>query len=89
LKNDPQPALEGIKLLQPLCESWRQIAENGEGAVTHGARDASQDAHHPASKNSPPSTAGGYGSTATENASDDSGRRSTDVPKAGGITISA
>jgi flagellar protein FliS len=31
LKNDPAPAREAVRLLEPLCESWRQIAHQGDG----------------------------------------------------------
>lgn len=44
LKNDPQPARAGIKLLEPLRESWRVLAEKGEDA----ARQAAQAAAHAA-----------------------------------------
>jgi flagellar protein FliS len=40
LKNDPAPARDGIKLLEPLCDSWRQIADQGEAATTQAAQAA-------------------------------------------------
>jgi flagellar protein FliS len=32
LKNDPKPAHDVIELLEPLLQSWRQLAARGEGA---------------------------------------------------------
>ena len=40
LRNDPNPAREGIRLLEPLCESWRQIANKGDDAAKLAAEAA-------------------------------------------------
>lgn len=34
VRNDPQPARDAIKLLEPLRESWDQIAKGNDGATT-------------------------------------------------------
>lgn len=45
LNNDPAPAREGIRLLEPLCESWRQIADQGEVATNQAAQAAESQAN--------------------------------------------
>jgi len=32
IKNDPEPAQEVINLLQPICDSWKELADNPEMA---------------------------------------------------------
>ena len=44
LNNDPAPAREGIELLEPLCESWRQIADQGAAATHQAAQEAGNQA---------------------------------------------
>jgi len=42
LKNDPVPAEKAIKLLTPLRDSWRTVAESGEEATRQAAQTAQQ-----------------------------------------------
>lgn len=65
LKNDPAPAERGIKLLEPLCESWRQIADQGEDAAKLAAQAARSTAAglkssevNPSSQKTPSSSGG-------------------------------
>lgn len=78
LKNDPSPAERGIKLLEPLCESWRQIAEQGDDAAKLAAQAARGTA---ASLNGP---SAGRGPNPTAKTRPDATAR---VP--GGVTLSA
>jgi flagellar protein FliS len=49
LKNDPEVARKGIKLLEPLRESWRALAEKGEESTRLAAQTAAQNNRAPAS----------------------------------------
>lgn len=42
LKNDAAPAKKAIKLLEPLRDSWRALAESGEEATRQAAQAAQQ-----------------------------------------------
>ena len=55
LKNDAAPARDGIKLLEPLCDSWRQIADQGEAATNQAAQAAGNKATAGHSAATPPS----------------------------------
>ena len=54
LKNDPAPAREAVKLLKPLRESWKELADKGDDATRQAAQAASQNnAAQAASQNRP------------------------------------
>ncbi|MFM2130087.1 MAG: flagellar export chaperone FliS [Pseudomonadota bacterium] len=42
LKNDPLPAQQAIGMLEPLRESWRQLADKGEDTARQAAQAAAQ-----------------------------------------------
>lgn len=44
VKNDPKPAEEAIALLEPLRESWRQLAEKGNDVLQGEVRKAAENA---------------------------------------------
>lgn len=88
LKNDPKPAERAIELLEPLCASWRQIAEQG-GDAAKSAADAARGAAatvNPAKAPPPSGTYRSSNSTANRQVKSDV-KSPAGVP--GSITLSA
>jgi len=89
LKNDPTPAERGIKLLDPLRESWRLIAEQGDGAAQLAAQAARNTANSLTAR--PPATPSSSAAPSADRNADRTSKAKTVAPSnvPGGITISA
>jgi flagellar protein FliS len=91
MQNDAKPAMECIALLEPLRESWRALANQGEEATRQAAQTARKSGSAPATPASAPAASRSAPSGAYSSAAIPVGRhpaKTADIPN-GGIKIFA
>ncbi len=89
LKNDPTPAREGVRLLEPLCASWRQIADQGEAATHQAAQAAGNKATAGTVASTPQSAAPSRAVNPHDGRGNDNTDKASESKPPGTVTITA